>query len=104
MAPWHPARRWTRTGNKWSVSLTPPAGIGIAVTQVEVTDGGQTVFLLGYLLFRVGGGVLSCLLLTVCDASCLALPSRPRASPQLGHLLASQAGTVLIALSEAARL
>lgn len=67
LAPRHPARRWTRTGNKWSMSLTPPSGVGIAVTQVEATDGGKTVFLLGYLLFKAGGGVL--LLLVVCGVS-----------------------------------
>ena len=51
------ARRWTRSDNSWSVSLPAPSGsVGISVTQMEVADGGQTVFVLGSLLFKVGDG------------------------------------------------
>lgn len=51
------AYRWTRSNNSWSVSLPAPSGsAGISVTQMEVADGGQTVFVLGSLLFKVGHG------------------------------------------------
>ncbi|KAI7844853.1 hypothetical protein COHA_001506 [Chlorella ohadii] len=51
--------RWTRSDNSWSVSLPAPSGsVGISVTQMEVADGGQTVFVLGSLLFKDKLGLL----------------------------------------------
>ena len=56
--PWHRPpllRRWTKDSG-WAASLTPPAGSGafaIRVESAEVTDGGQTVFALGTLLYMV---------------------------------------------------
>lgn len=52
----HPCPRWTR-GRGWAVSLKLPPGsqaAGIQVQKVVVTNGGQTAFALGTLLWRVG--------------------------------------------------